>query len=38
MTDWKGIVKHGWHPEKEGTSLKGQVVIHIYLDLPLYIC
>lgn len=25
MTDWKGIVKHGWHPEKEGTSLKGQV-------------
>ncbi|KAI5917098.1 hypothetical protein F4810DRAFT_716793 [Camillea tinctor] len=25
MTDWKGIVKNGWHPEKEGTSLKGQV-------------
>ncbi|KAI1143914.1 hypothetical protein F5Y05DRAFT_407312 [Hypoxylon sp. FL0543] len=25
MTDWKDIVKHGWHPEKEGTSLKGQV-------------
>ncbi|KAI1393598.1 uncharacterized protein F4822DRAFT_385189, partial [Hypoxylon trugodes] len=25
MTDWKGIVKKGWHPEKEGTSLKGQV-------------
>ncbi|KAL7626814.1 hypothetical protein AAE478_003588 [Parahypoxylon ruwenzoriense] len=25
MTDWKGIVKNGWHPEKEGTSFKGQV-------------
>ncbi|ORY59149.1 uncharacterized protein BCR38DRAFT_351967 [Pseudomassariella vexata] len=25
MTDWKGIVKKGWHPEKEGTSLKDQV-------------
>ncbi|KAI1090852.1 hypothetical protein F5B19DRAFT_297950 [Rostrohypoxylon terebratum] len=25
MTDWKGIVKNGWHPEKEGTSLKDQV-------------
>ncbi|KAI1761712.1 hypothetical protein GGR53DRAFT_469014 [Hypoxylon sp. FL1150] len=25
MTDWKGIVKKGWHPEKEGTTLKGQV-------------
>ncbi|KAI1335726.1 hypothetical protein F5Y15DRAFT_239247 [Xylariaceae sp. FL0016] len=25
MTDWKGIVKHGWHPEKEGSTLKGQV-------------
>ncbi|XXH05122.1 hypothetical protein Hte_011546 [Hypoxylon texense] len=25
MTDWKGIVKKGWHPEKEGTSLRGQV-------------
>ncbi|KAI1771347.1 hypothetical protein F4818DRAFT_429839 [Hypoxylon cercidicola] len=25
MTDWKGIVKNGWHPEKEGTSLRGQV-------------
>ncbi|KAI1804398.1 hypothetical protein F4811DRAFT_520468 [Daldinia bambusicola] len=29
MSGWKdkgmGIVKHGWHPEKEGTSLKGQV-------------
>ncbi|KAI1457240.1 hypothetical protein F4805DRAFT_429398 [Annulohypoxylon moriforme] len=25
MTDWKGIVKNGWHPEKEGTSLKGQM-------------
>ncbi|KAI0841585.1 hypothetical protein F5Y06DRAFT_194248 [Hypoxylon sp. FL0890] len=25
MSDWKGIVKHGWHPEKEGTTLKGQV-------------
>ncbi|KAI1417652.1 hypothetical protein F5Y13DRAFT_151532 [Hypoxylon sp. FL1857] len=25
MSDWKEIVKHGWHPEKEGTSLKGQV-------------
>ncbi|KAI0598520.1 hypothetical protein F4775DRAFT_592241 [Biscogniauxia sp. FL1348] len=25
MTDWKGIVKNGWHPEKEGSSLKGQV-------------
>ncbi|KAI1330486.1 hypothetical protein F5Y16DRAFT_396453 [Xylariaceae sp. FL0255] len=22
---WKGIVKNGWHPEKEGTTLKGQV-------------
>ncbi|OTA98923.1 hypothetical protein M426DRAFT_97560 [Hypoxylon sp. CI-4A] len=25
MTDWKGIVKNGWHPEKEGTSIRGQV-------------
>ncbi|KAI2464986.1 hypothetical protein F4781DRAFT_435874 [Annulohypoxylon bovei var. microspora] len=25
MTDWKGIVKNGWHPEKEGTSLKDQM-------------
>ncbi|KAI1655120.1 hypothetical protein F4813DRAFT_190399 [Daldinia decipiens] len=29
MSGWKdkgmGIVKNGWHPEKEGTSLKGQV-------------
>ncbi|KAI0155078.1 hypothetical protein GGR52DRAFT_224935 [Hypoxylon sp. FL1284] len=25
MADWKGIVKKGWHPEKEGTTLKGQV-------------
>ncbi|KAI1212432.1 uncharacterized protein F4807DRAFT_416108 [Annulohypoxylon truncatum] len=25
MTDWKGIVKHGWHPEKEGTSIKDQM-------------
>ncbi|KAI0016669.1 hypothetical protein F4780DRAFT_758246 [Xylariomycetidae sp. FL0641] len=23
--DWKGIVKNGWHPEKEGTTLKSQV-------------
>lgn len=26
MSDWKGILKSGWHPEKEGTTLKGQVV------------
>ncbi|KAK7949700.1 hypothetical protein PG988_016339 [Apiospora saccharicola] len=25
MSDWKGIVKKGWHPEKEGTTLRGQV-------------
>lgn len=25
MSDWKGILKSGWHPEKEGTTLKGQV-------------
>ncbi|KAI0887201.1 uncharacterized protein GGS22DRAFT_186036 [Annulohypoxylon maeteangense] len=25
MSDWKGIVKNGWHPEKEGTSLKDQM-------------
>ncbi|OTA66481.1 hypothetical protein K449DRAFT_462497 [Hypoxylon sp. EC38] len=25
MSDWKEIVKHGWHPEKEGTTLKDQV-------------
>ncbi|KAI0011766.1 hypothetical protein F4779DRAFT_156601 [Xylariaceae sp. FL0662B] len=25
MSDWKGIVKKGWHPEKDGTTLKGQV-------------
>lgn len=25
MSDWKGIVKRGWHPEKEGTTFKGQV-------------
>ncbi|KAH9906244.1 hypothetical protein F4778DRAFT_778636 [Xylariomycetidae sp. FL2044] len=25
MADWKGIVKNGWHPEKGGTSLRGQV-------------
>ncbi|KAI1074447.1 hypothetical protein F5B20DRAFT_434852 [Whalleya microplaca] len=30
MSDWKGIVKSGWHPEKEGTSLRGQVVSRIY--------
>ncbi|KAI1399594.1 hypothetical protein F4819DRAFT_464457 [Hypoxylon fuscum] len=25
MSDWKGIVKKGWHPEKEGTGLRDQV-------------
>lgn len=26
MPDYKDILKHGWHPEKQGTSLKGQMV------------
>ncbi|KXX73890.1 hypothetical protein MMYC01_208481 [Madurella mycetomatis] len=25
MSGYKDILKHGWHPEKEGTTLKGQV-------------
>ncbi|PFH56095.1 hypothetical protein XA68_17071 [Ophiocordyceps unilateralis] len=25
MNEFKGIVKKGWHPEKEGTTLRGQV-------------
>lgn len=26
MSDWKGIVKKGWHPEKPGTTFKSQMV------------
>ncbi|GAB1320725.1 hypothetical protein MFIFM68171_10935 [Madurella fahalii] len=25
MSGYKDILKHGWHPEKEGTTLKGQM-------------
>ncbi|KAI8634768.1 hypothetical protein F5Y19DRAFT_124351 [Xylariaceae sp. FL1651] len=25
MSGWKGVVKSGWHPEKDGSSLKDQV-------------
>ncbi|KAI1867711.1 uncharacterized protein JN550_006852 [Neoarthrinium moseri] len=25
MPDWKDIAKNGWHPEKEGTTFKGQM-------------
>ncbi|KAI1376704.1 hypothetical protein F4677DRAFT_445025 [Hypoxylon crocopeplum] len=25
MTDWKGIVKKGWRPEKDGTGIRNQV-------------
>jgi hypothetical protein len=39
MSDWKSglksfgdksksVAKSGWHPEKSGTTLKGQVVSH----------
>lgn len=23
---WKDLAKNGWHPEKDGTSLRGQMV------------
>ena len=23
---WKDLAKNGWHPEKEGTTFKGQMV------------
>lgn len=26
MPDYKEILKNGWHPERDGTSLKGQFV------------
>lgn len=26
MANFKDFVKNGWHPEKEGTTLRGQVV------------
>lgn len=26
MSDYKDIIKRGWHPEKKGESLKNQVV------------
>lgn len=28
MSGFKDLVKNGWHPEKEGTTLKGQMVRH----------
>lgn len=29
MSKYKDILKNGWHPEKEGTTLKGQVVSYL---------
>ncbi|KAK8149279.1 hypothetical protein G3M48_007673 [Beauveria asiatica] len=34
MSKFGDFVKNGWHPEKQGTTLKGQVVGRRSLDLP----